>query len=335
MSRQKDIFVSLAVVFNSPISRETIAEYDTFLSIQYANYEILLVDYGCNDSFASSMSGVLAEISKIRYIKLAGKVWLETALAAGMENAIGDIIVVGTPETVNVESLEAMIDRCCSGYDVVAGHSGIRKSGLYRLGSKAFDILFGKLIGYHPQKDDTGLRIISRRAANAVMATPRFEYNLFVRLSNCGYACTSEPYVIKAAFKKDTPLLSSVARAISILVYNSTTPLRIINALGIVASLISLLISFYSIVIRLFKNDVVEGWTTMTLFMSIQFFFLFIIISFIGEYLARLLTDRSETAAYSVMFEKHSSVMLDTAKLNIREKSESDQIINVQTGRDR
>lgn len=73
----------------------------------------------------------------------------------------------------------------------------------------------------------------------------------------------------------------------------------------------------------------------MTLFMSIQFFFLFIIISFIGEYLARLLTDRNETATYSVMFEKHSSVMLDTEKLNIREKSEADQIINVQTGRDR
>jgi hypothetical protein len=203
------------------------------------------------------------------------------------------------------------------------------------MGAKGFDILFGNMIGYHPQKGDTGLRIISRRAANAVMTTPRFAYNLFVRLANCGYDCTSVPYEVRRSYKKDERLSRSFARAISVLVYNSTTPLRIINGLGLFASLVSLTISCYSIAIRLFKTHVVEGWTTLTFFMSIQFFFLFLIVSFIGEYLARLLSDRSEATAYSVKFEKHSSVMLDTALLNIREKSEAEQTNRVQTGRDR
>lgn len=332
---KKDLYVSLAVAFNTPISHETVAEYEAFLDSHYTNYEILLVDYASDNAPSPQIGNTLQTIPKTRYLKLAGRIWAETALAAGMENAIGDIVILGTLQTINTKSLHHLVETCCEGNDVVIGSSGVRKASTYRVGAKLFDVCFGDMIGYHPQRNDTGLRIVSRRAANAVMATPRFAYNLYVRLSNAGYQCQTVVYDLKSDFRKEERLVDSLARAISLVVYNTTTPLRIVNAIGIGASCLSLLISFYSITIRLFKHNVVEGWTTLTFFMSIQFFFLFIIVAFLGEYLARLLTDRNETSAYSVMYEKHSSVMLDTSKLNVKNTSELDTINKVQTGRDR
>lgn len=61
----------------------------------------------------------------------------------------------------------------------------------------------------------------------------------------------------------------------------------------------------------------------------------FLILSLFGEYLARLLEDRADVRAYNVIYERHSSVMLDMDRLNVSQNSEADEINLVQTGRDR
>ena len=66
-----------------------------------------------------------------------------------------------------------------------------------------------------------------------------------------------------------------------------------------------------------------------------MFFLLFLILSFLGEYLVRIIFDHGNDQPYSVVQEKHSSVMLDYHELNIREDSVSDSVNLTQTGRDR
>jgi hypothetical protein len=129
--------------------------------------------------------------------------------------------------------------------------------------------------------------------------------------------------------------VESFSKAVSLLVFNTTTPLRVINMLALFSSFLALLAAVYSILVRLLKNHVVEGWTTTMLVISGLFFILFLILSFIGEYLVRLITDHGKSRPYNVIFEKHSSVMLDYEKLNIREDSVSGEINLTQSGRDR
>ncbi|HHC0896821.1 TPA: hypothetical protein ACOSFN_000165 [Escherichia coli] len=69
--------------------------------------------------------------------------------------------------------------------------------------------------------------------------------------------------------------------------------------------------------------------------MSTLFMLQFIMLAFFGEYLSRLLDDRSEQAAYSVVFEKNSAVMINKDRVNVLNDATVEEANLVQTGRDR
>lgn len=83
------------------------------------------------------------------------------------------------------------------------------------------------------------------------------------------------------------------------------------------------------------NGHVVEGWTTTVFFMSVLFMLQFIMLAFFGEYLSRLLDDRSEQAAYSIVFEKNSAVMVNQDRVNVLNDAITVAPNLVQTGRDR
>lgn len=61
----------------------------------------------------------------------------------------------------------------------------------------------------------------------------------------------------------------------------------------------------------------------------------FLILSFISEYLNRLLEEQSNSNGYSIVFEKNSKVMINLDRINVLEQSISQTDNMVQTGRDR
>jgi len=103
----------------------------------------------------------------------------------------------------------------------------------------------------------------------------------------------------------------------------------------LLGSFSAFLFAMYSLLVHLVKGHVVEGWTTTILFMSALFMMQFIMMAFFGEYLGRLLDDRSEQADYSVVFEKNSAVMVNRDRVNVIGDSVSAEVNLVQTGRDR
>lgn len=61
----------------------------------------------------------------------------------------------------------------------------------------------------------------------------------------------------------------------------------------------------------------------------------FLILSFISEYLNRILVEQSNSNGYSIVFEKNSKVMINLDRINVLEQSLSQTDNLVQTGRDR
>ena len=59
------------------------------------------------------------------------------------------------------------------------------------------------------------------------------------------------------------------------------------------------------------KTHVAEGWTTTSLEISIMFFFLFLILSVLCEYVGRLLEEVQDRPLYFIAQEKNSSVLLE------------------------
>ena len=129
--------------------------------------------------------------------------------------------------------------------------------------------------------------------------------------------------------------LPAIKKTLRLMVFNSTSPLRIMSFLGLAGSSLACIFSFYSIVLNLFRNDVVEGWTSTVFFMSMFASMQFIILSFIAEYLNRILVEHANANGYSIVFEKNSRVMINLDRINVLEQSTSQTDNLVQTGRDR
>ena len=338
MSTLKDIFVSVCVIvpsFEDDIE-SILQTVKKTLSEHYAHYEILVVDSERNtSSFTEKMDSVLQKMTQIRYIRLFQNISAKVLFSAGFENAIGDIVVVSLPKFLTPENILQSVELCCNGNDVVCGTWNGNRSFAYSVGSWIFRKIFGDMISYDLPKNDVRFRCVSRRIINAAMNMPYFHEFVFLRLANAGGKSQTINLSAVPGINKNDRIRNSLSEAIAMVVYNTTRPLRMMNALALFSSFIALMIALYSIGIRFFRHHVVEGWTTLMFSSSFLLFLMFLILSTIGEYLVSMIMTRGNSRSYSVLFERHSSVMLNYNELNIRNDSVSDNINLTQTGRDR
>src|SRR3954454_2139340 len=74
---------------------ETIAQLRAMVS----HYEIILVDDGASDDTRDRVKSLLARFDFVRFLRLSRHFGEETAIAAGLEAAIGDYVIVMLPNT--------------------------------------------------------------------------------------------------------------------------------------------------------------------------------------------------------------------------------------------
>lgn len=337
MKKVKDIFVSAVAILPPKVDgiERRIDAIRRVLVDNFAHFEILVVDSRNIADYEDSVSGLLKSVPGIRYLKVYCPYSDDVLLAAGLENAIGDIVVAADILQLTESSIVNAVSKCCEGNDVVCGVSGVHRPVLYTVFTWLFRTLFGGMISYNLPKHDMFFRCCSRRIINAAMTARHFHRFVRLRLANAGGKQAEIVLESPDAVSRQYACNGSFGRAMSLLVFNSVKPLRIANFIALLSSGLAIAFAAYTIIVKFVKSSVVEGWPTMMLFLAVMFFLLFVILALIGEYLVRVVIDRTEVRPYNVILEKHSSVMLDFDELNIRSDSVSDTINLTQTGRDR
>ena len=311
-------FVSVILVVKNQ-SEELVSYLDKlspYLKQQYSDYEIVVIDQNSNDGIEEKLLKPLATHESIRHIRLSRVVNDDVALAAGIENAIGDFVLNLNIQQDSYELVCALVEKGLEGHGIVVCVTQKINTITYRYLRRVSTWLLSS-IGYSLPNNSTGTFCFSRKAVNAITASGRFYCKLHIRIANIGYSldafvCDDFIDVIK---KKS--IISGINNTLHHMIFNSTKPLRWMSALGVFGSLMAMLFSLYSLVINLVKEQVVPGWTTTILFISFLFAILFTMLSFFGEYLARLLDDRSEHDEYNIAYERNSSVMFDENRNNI------------------
>lgn len=292
-----------------------------YLDQRYTDYEILLIDQNKKNFPPSVKETLLETVSSIRWISLSFQVDIDVALSAGIENAIGDFVLLLRPNIDPISIVNDMIEESSHGYDVIIGIAEHPRT----MGYKIARTLSNKIlhaINYRIPKNATPVRCLSRRAINTVLRTGQLNHQFFIKVANTGYPTKNYNYKLLNldALKKRT-LISGISQSIQLMIFNSTKPLRWISILGILGSFSAFIFAIYSIVINLIKDDVIEGWTSMVFFSSFLFMILFIILAFLGEYIARLLNENSNQRSYYISSEETSSVMLETDRFNVLRQS--------------
>lgn len=332
-----DSFVSVVLVqcIHLQEIENVLQEIQQELEKKFTDYEIVIIGKNVRQVFSVSDEYVLNKINGLRYIQLTQTVDHDVSWAAGLENAIGDFIVLFDPETEPISVISETVSICKKGFDVVVGVADQKNSFIY----KALRPLVARIlntIDYSLPKNATTLRCLSRRAVNSVTSTGRFHHQFSMRIQKTGYPQTEYQYKIlpeRAAAEKSRTLLSRSRDLIRLIVFNSSRPLRWMSVFGIAGSIMAFLFALYSLLIHLIKGNVVEGWTTTILFISALFSIQFIMMAFFSEYFRRMLDDRSDKADYSILFEKNSIIMVHQDRVNVHSSPEVREENLVQSGR--
>ena len=331
-------FVSVVcVIKNAAVDlASNLREIEKVLKYNFTDYEIILIDQASRDHTEEIVEQQLVRISCIRYLRLTQEVAKDVAMAAGAENAIGDFIVFLTLQTDPVELILPVVEKCREGSDIVVGVVKDYNASLgYKLLRPYAGQILGKIIAYNIPAGATDFYCLSRRAANVVMNIKSFHHKFLFRISCVGYPLDILEYSCISEKRSKKTLFSSFDRLFQLLIFNSTKPLRFISFMGFSGSILTFIASLYTLLIKIFKENVAAGWATIMLFLSLMFAIVFIILALFGEYLGRMLDDNLNEKHYDVLFEKNSSVMFDENRHNVMSDSISGEINRVQTGRDR
>jgi dolichol-phosphate mannosyltransferase len=106
--------------------------------------------------------------------------------------------------------------------------------------------------------------------------------------------------------KKNVDRSASLNYIIDLVLSNSSRPLRITSLVGLMASFISLAYFMYIIIIATFKENIVEGWLTTNVIMTMMFLMQFFVLTILSEYIARILDETRDEPLYFIEEESTS-----------------------------
>jgi glycosyltransferase involved in cell wall biosynthesis len=323
-----EVFVSVVAVLRS-YSRflpAFVADVYRTLDEHYTNFEIVLIDNGSRDETPRVVRELLQSHKCIRYLRLSRRMKHETAVMAGLDAAIGDYVVTLHPEFDPADEIPAMVEACRGGADVVFGIASFPEppGRLYRMLRWGFYRFAHTALGLDPVRVNSGYRCLSRAAVSALTRVRSRKRFFSLLASEIGLSTSTHAYAfVSRSGKSPRVNLRRAARtAASMAVNHSVAPMRLVSLLGLSGSFLSLVYSLYVVGIYLFKQDVMPGWTTLSLQVSGLFFLVFVMLTMIGEHLGRLLDEAVDRPLYHLREERSSEIMLaDLSRRNVMDRS--------------
>jgi polyisoprenyl-phosphate glycosyltransferase len=308
-----ECFVSVvAPLFDdADIVEDFVEEVVPVLASHYTNYEIVLIDDGSTDGTAGVVSRLLEIHQNIRLLRLSRHFGEEVAISAGLDSVIGDYCVVMIPATDPGDIIPDMVARSRAGVGVVYGIRSSRRneSWPYRAMVRVFYWVCQRLVGVPIPSDSTHLRVLSRQAVNAITRIQDRGRYLTTLSAYVGFeeqAYLYEPITRRAKPRRKS-LMESVSLAVTIVVSNSTIPLRIAAWLGFALATVNVVYMVFVLIVYVIKESPPVGWSTMSMVNAVMFFFVLLILAVVSEYLGRLIGEQPGRPLYYVRDEASSA----------------------------
>ncbi len=329
------LFVSVVLVLrnNADVAAARVAEILQKLHATYENYELVVVDDGSDDATLLCLQPLLTQHIGLRILELSRHFGTEVAVTAGLENAIGDVVLTMTPfdPPDRMADFVAEVQKTGGIVNGVAEHDDKRRHPLRQWGSALYHSASRRFLGIDIVQDATTFRALSRSALNAVVRIREKHRYLQVFAPYIGLSIGYLPYrPLNVRGKTQLmPILQALNQAIDVVVTSSLRPLRAVTWLALAGSALNVLYVGYVALIALFKAHVAEGWITQSLQNSGMFLMLFLILAVSSEYLGRLLTESRDRPLYFVRQESTSSVLVPIAhRRNVTTESRHDALPN-------
>jgi dolichol-phosphate mannosyltransferase len=262
-------------------------------SLQPRRFEYIFVNDCSTDKTGLILNDLAQQNSDVKALHLAQNRGHQIALTAGMDHAVGDIIVTIDSDLQHPpEVIRDMVVKIEAGYDIVNAQRQSRK------GDTLFKLLTAKIF-YYFMRYFSGVRLIENSGDFRAFTKPvletvksfrmphRFLRGVFVQV---GFRQCVITYESELRFAGDSKysLIKMINLAIDAVLGFSAAPVRIISWMSILLWAISLIYLIRSLIYHFIFHLTVPGWTSLIVLM---FFFTGLIlfsIGIIGSYVGRI-----------------------------------------------
>jgi hypothetical protein len=289
------------------------------LSTLGISYEIvLIVNRNYNRADSEVLSALSRKIENLQLFFMRNTTDYKTAVMAGLENSIGDWVLSLDVYQDSIDHIDIMLETALSNNtEIVTGasNSAANNGLISRLMSFGFNSIFSMIHGYRLSQESTSLKLLSRSVVNYILQS---EHSL-IALETVAAGSNSKKSVIRQDTRKNNPipLKERVNNRWKILIGLNSAPLRIANFISGAGALLALSYSLYVIFINLINNNVVAGWTTVSLILSSMFMTISIVLWLISEYLVMLSDPNSRKPRYEIAERFASNIQARNNLLNV------------------
>jgi polyisoprenyl-phosphate glycosyltransferase len=270
------------------------------------HYEIILVDDGVPAETVAGVRALLERYDFVRFLRLSRHFGEETAIAAGLDVAIGDYVIVMLPNMDPPSLIPEFFQRASGEADIVYGVRLHRKTEpfWYRAGARLFYWYINSVVKAGIPNDSTQFRCMSRQVVNAITQIRDPDQYLRLLTSYIGFRKEALPYapINRTGAPTVRPKGEALNLARALVMDHTTHPLRTVIWTGVVIALF---------------NAIVVGAQGGQLHDALAFLVLSIMLAFVGEYVGGLSRRMRDRPAYYVREEHTSSVLLKEERRNV------------------
>lgn len=308
-----DTVISIATVVEG--DGEAVARFIDAASAQLRGlsqyHEIVLVDNCSEGDVVARVQEKQRSVPNVRLLRLSRRCPSETAFAAALDHSIGDLVVLMEYDRDPLAAVPEMVRLAGEGYDVVIAEDrdGRSESWAVRRLSRIARRVTRLVVGYQVPSQPNYFRLLSRQAANSITRIRSKRRYLEFLNAMVGFRQARIPYTpMEPSGARGRLTVARFLRWLDFLLSNSALPLRGATILALLASAANLLYLLYVVAVTLLKRQVAEGWISTSVMTGTMFLLLFLVLTVLSEYVARLTEEVQERPLYFVEFETSSAV---------------------------
>lgn len=266
-------------------------------------FELIFIDDGSSDATPMILERLAHEDKRVRALIMARNFGHQVALTCGLDHAIGDAVITMDGDMQHPpEMLPQLIDKWEEGFQVVQtvriNTEGV--SWFKSFTSGMFYKLMNAMSNIRVTEGGSDFRLLDKQVVNSFR---RFrERARFIRgmISAIGYRQTNIEFIAPKRFagKSKFSLRKMLHFALDGITAYSKTPLRFAFYLGIALGFGSIALTLHVLYIKLFTNEAVPGWATITASILLLGGLQLAGIGIIGEYVGRIFEEVKQRPLY-------------------------------------
>jgi len=331
-AQSRGSFLSVVLVPHvaDEIVEQELSNLERQLKVACPAHEIVLVLVQGGEAKAVWSRALVAQHPNLQVIGLLNPVGDEVAYTAGLDVALGDAVITARLGTDPPEAVLRCADLLREGAPVVLGVDQAQIAMRRRRSALRFvRAAASRSMGLDVGSVSLGLRGYNRAALDAWSGRRDRDRVLRLLPALSGYPYTVMPYTARAS--GEARAVTSIRQIVRSLFYASSRPLRAAVSLALVASALNVLYAIYVVAVGVVRGAV-EGWTSLSLQMSLMFFLLSLVIAIMAEFMYQATEVANDRPAYRVAFESTSPVLSAREALNVEAAAAAVQQEDRQSG---